>query len=173
MNSYFLISDFPNTSLKLTNLSDLINCCYQELFLDLGYKKELSCVNHLQKTKILKNTWSFIHIIFPYIRWIWKYMVSRICIHMQKQNFLYRFLNVYLNENFMFFAVYISVLILYMEIYWPDISCIKQLLDKAMANIKTYSVETSDIRQWLAQVAYCLAKLNKFDICHHRVESLF
>lgn len=100
-------------------------------------------------------------------------MVSRICIHMQKKNFLYRFLNVYLNENFMFFAVYISVLILYMEIYWPDILCIKQLLDKAMANIKTYSVETSDIRQWFAQVAYCLAKLNKFDICHHRVESLF
>ena len=40
----------------------------------------------------------------------------------------------------------------------------KQLLDKAMTDIKIYSVETSNIRQGFARVKYYLARLNKFYI---------
>lgn len=53
------------------------------------------------------------------------------------------------------------------------LSNIKQLLDKAMEDIKIYSVETRNIQRGLAQAGYYLARLNKFDICHRLVKSLF
>ena len=44
----------------------------------------------------------------------------------------------------------------------------KDLLDKAMEDIKIYSVKTSNIRQRLPLFEYYLKRLNKFDIrcCH-------
>ena len=50
---------------------------------------------------------------------------------------------------------------------------IKQLLDKATADIKIYSVKTSNIGREFARVGYYLARLNKFDIRHHHIQELF
>ena len=49
----------------------------------------------------------------------------------------------------------------------------KQLLDKVTVDIKIYSVETSNTRWGLTRVKQYLARLNKFDNCHRRVQSLF